>query len=150
MNIRRSRADDHEQLLMLWERSVRASHHFLQESVVAMLRPLVAQELAHDSVDWWVLEAADCAPIGFLGYSHARIEGLFLDPDHVGLGGGTLLVAHAQRLAEGELFVDVNEQNESAQKFYSARGFSVTGRSTTDEGGRPFPILHMRRGVPGV
>jgi putative acetyltransferase len=150
MNIRRSRVEDREQLLALWERSVRASHHFLRESDVAALRPLVAQELAHDAIQWWVLASADCAPIGFLGYSHATIEALFLDPDHVGAGGGTLLVAHAQQLAGSALTVDVNEQNESARRFYSARGFSVVGRSETDAGGRPFPILHMRRVAPGA
>ena len=149
MNIRRSRVEDREQLLALWERSVRASHHFLRESEVAMLRPLVAQELAGEGVDWWVLESADGAPIGFLGYSPGAIEALFLDPDHVGMGGGTLLVAHAQQLAGSALTVDVNEQNESARRFYEALGFAVTGRSETDAGGRPFPLLHMRRAAPG-
>ena len=38
-----------------------------------MLRPLVAQELAGEGVDWWVLESEDCAPIGFLGYSPGAI-----------------------------------------------------------------------------
>jgi putative acetyltransferase len=37
-----------------------------------------------------------------------------------------------------------------ATAFYEALGFSVVGRSPTDGGGRPFPILHMRRGAPGI
>jgi putative acetyltransferase len=29
-------------------------------------------------------------------------------------------------------------------RFYEACGFEVCGRSETDDGGRPFPLLHMR------
>ena len=75
----------------------------------------------------------------------AAIEALFIDPSRRGEGGGTSMVEQAQRLARGVLTVDVNEQNESARRFYERRGFAVTGRSPTDSGGRPFPILHMRR-----
>ena len=46
------------------------------------------------------------------------------------------------------LAVDVNEQNDDAVGFYASLGFSVVGRSPTDGGGRPFPLLHMIRGVP--
>ena len=80
MNVRPARLEEREQLLALWERSVRASHHFLRESDVEELRPLVALELASDAVDWWVLASAESIPIGFLGYSPGTIEGLFLDP----------------------------------------------------------------------
>jgi ribosomal protein S18 acetylase RimI-like enzyme len=54
-------------------------------------------------------------------------------------------VAHAQQLRDGDLTVDVNEQNPAARGFYEALGFVVVGRSPLDEGGRPFPVLHMRR-----
>ncbi len=60
-------------------------------------------------------------------------------------GGGRLLVAHAQGLSAGGLAVDVNEQSEAALGFYEALGFTVVGRSPTDAGGRPFPVLHMKR-----
>jgi putative acetyltransferase len=59
-------------------------------------------------------------------------------------------VAHAQGLSAGALAVDVNEQNEAALGFYEALGFSVVGRSPTDEAGRPFPVLHMKRAAPGA
>ena len=66
-------------------------------------------------------------------------------PTASGGGGGTLLVAHAQRLGTDGLAVDVNEQNEAAIGFYKELGFSVVGRSPTDADGRPYPTLHMRR-----
>src|SRR5215217_7855721 len=150
MHVRPARVEDRERLLELWDCSVRATHHFLEDSDVVALRPLVAEELASDAVDWWVLVSATEALIGFLGFASDTIEALFIDPDYHGQGGGKFLVAHAQSLAAGALAVDVNEQNEAALGFYKALGFSVVGRSPTDAGGRPFPILHMKRAAPGV
>lgn len=144
MNLRRARADDRQPLLELWERSVRATHHFLSESDILALRPLVADELAAATPDWWLVENEGRAA-GFLGFANDSIEGLFVDPDQQRRGAGTLLVEHAQHLAVGPLRVDVNEQNEAARAFYESRGFAVVGRSPTDGGGRPFPLLHMKR-----
>lgn len=147
-HVRLARPEDREPLLDLWERSVRATHHFLTDGDVGALRPLVARALAGDAVEWWVLASDDEAPVGFLGYTPDTIEGLFIDPDRRGQGGGTLLVAHAQRLSGGALAVDVNEQNPAARGFYEALGFTMVGRSATDSDGRPFPILHMHRPAP--
>jgi putative acetyltransferase len=97
-----------------------------------------------------VLVSATEALIGFLGFASDTIEALFIDPDHHGQGGGKFLVAHAQNLSADELAVDVNEQNKGALGFYKALGFSVVGRSPTDAGGRPFPMLHMKRAAPGA
>ena len=150
MHVRPKRVEDREQLLQLWERSVRATHHFLEDSDVVALRPFVAKELASVAVAWWVLVSATEALIGFLGFASDTIEALFIDPDYHRQGGGKFLVAHAQSLSAGPLAVNVNEQNESAVGFYQALGFSVTGRSPTDACGRPFPILHMKRAAPGA
>ena len=151
MHVRPARVGDRERLLELWERSVRATHHFLEDSDIVALRPLVAEELTSDAIDWWVLVSAKGAPIGFLGFASDTIEALFIDPDYHGQGGGKFLVAHAQSLVgAGALAVDVNEQNEAALGFYKALGFSVVERSPTDAGGRPFPTLHMKREAPGT
>ena len=106
---------------------------------------LVADELMSDRIDWWVLESATDLLLGFVGFANDSIEGLFIDPNHRGQGAGSALVAHAQRLAVSSLAVDVNEQNDDAVGFYASLGFSVVGRSPTDGGGRPFPLLHMTR-----
>jgi len=143
-SVRPARAGDRQRMLEVWERSVRATHEFLSDSDVIGLKPLVAAELQSDAIAWWVLEAADTV-VGLLGFANDTVEALFIDPDHRGLGGGTLLVEHAQRLAHGSLAVDVNEQNETARRFYESLRFVVVDRSPTDSGGRPFPILHMKR-----
>src|SRR5512146_1288233 len=98
MHVRPALAEDRAPLLELWERSVRATHHFLEESDIAALRPLVAEELASDGLDWWLLVSDTEAPIGFLGYSRDTIEALFIDPGYHRRGGGSLLVEHAQNL----------------------------------------------------
>ena len=90
MQVKPARAADREQLLDLWERSARTTHHFLEESDVMALRPLVAEELASEAFDWWVLESAGVS-IGFLGFANDAIEALFIDPNHQGHGGGTFL-----------------------------------------------------------
>lgn len=146
MQIRAARPDDRAPLLDIWERAVRATHHFLGEPDIAGLRPHVAAALASDALDWWVLVDGDHGVVGFLGLTPGTIQALFIDPDHHGRGGGTALVAHAQRLAgDAPLAVDVNEQNPGAREFYEKLGFTVVGRSPTDSDGRPFPILHLRR-----
>lgn len=148
MTIRRSLDGDRPLLLDLWERSVRLTHTFLSESDIATLKPLVATALTSDALEWWVAATETDEPIAFLGYSTGTIDALFVDPRYRGGGVGTRLVAHAQRLAGGALRVDVNEQNEAARGFYSSLGFETVGRSPTDDGGRPFPLIHMMRPAP--
>jgi putative acetyltransferase len=145
LQIRPARAEDHPLLVELWERSARATHHFLTESDIVTLRPQVADELASQAIAWYVATTDTDVPIGFLGYAPGAIEGLFIDPDHIGHGAGTRLIAYAQELAGGPLSVEVNEQNEAAQRFYTAVGFSVVSRSAHDAAGRPFPLLRMQR-----
>jgi putative acetyltransferase len=146
--IRRALDAERMDLLMLWERAVRATHLFLREEDIVALRPLVAAELASHLLDWWVLESASHGPIAFLGLTSGTIEALFVDPDYHRRGAGAALVDHAQSLSGGALSVDVNEDNPGATAFYLALGFASVGRSETDGGGRPFPILHLRRPAP--
>jgi putative acetyltransferase len=143
--IRLARASESDSLIVIWERSVRATHHFLTEQDITLLRPLVAEELTAGAIELWVLTGPDDFPLGFLGLSANRIEALFLAPEYRGTGLGRRLVEHAQSLRAGALTVTVNEQNDAARSFYEQLGFEVEGRSALDSGGRPFPLLHMRR-----
>jgi putative acetyltransferase len=148
LNVRRARSDEHGHLVELWERSVRATHGFLSDQAVVALRPLVAAELANETLDWWVAATEQDIAIGFLAFACDAIEGLFIDPDHAGRGAGTLLVSHAQGLSAGGLTVDVNEANPAAIGFYRSLGFEVVSRTELDADGRPFPTLRMQRALP--
>ena len=146
--IRRARHADLEPLVALWERSVRATHDFLTDADIVALRPLVGEALRDDRLDLWVLVEPGDVPIGFMGLAGDEISALFLEPAKRGHGGGRQLVGHAQAQRNGELIVDVNEQNLGARGFYEALGFVVVGRSPVDDEGRPFPLLHLRRARP--
>jgi putative acetyltransferase len=147
-HVRLARIEDRSCLLDIWERAVRSTHAFLDERDIVDLRPVVAEELASDAIDWWVLECGTGVPIGFLGFAGRAIEGLFVDPDHHRRGVGKQLVAHAQSLTSCPLVVEVNEQNEPARWFYAALGFVVIKGSSTDAAGRPFATVLMGRPAP--
>lgn len=154
MRVRLADHADREDLLDLWERSVRATHAFLSEADIVALRPAVGEELTRQDIAWWLLESGAEELLAFLGFKPDCIEALFVHPAHRGRGVGRLLVDLAARFAAGDLSVDVNEQNVAGVRFYQANGFEPIGRSPTDGAGRPFPIVHMRRkarpGAAGV
>jgi putative acetyltransferase len=146
MHIRRAIPTDRERLFDIWLRSVRATHTFISESDIQSFIPLVRDYVASDA-EFWVLCSDAGTVMGFMGMSGSKMDSLFLAPEFQRCGGGRLLVRHAQEL-RGELTVDVNEQNTAACRFYEACGFIVEGRSEVDDGGRPFPLLHMRLAAP--
>ena len=128
-------------LLLVWESSVRATHDFLSEQDVIMLRPAALDALRH--VPLLLLTEEDEKPVAFLGMSGDAVSMLFVDADFRGKGAGGALLRAA--LARGAKRVDVNEQNRQALAFYLHMGFSVTGRSPRDGLGMPFPILHLAK-----
>jgi putative acetyltransferase len=144
MTIRRTREPEHDALVEIWLRSVRATHHFLSEADIEALLPHVREAMRSSSLELWTLAGDDDAPLGFMMLSPGRLEALFLAPEQRGRGAGRRLVEHA--LARGARDVDVNEQNESAVRFYERCGYVVTWRSAVDGMGNPFPLLHLRHG----
>ncbi len=127
-------------LTTVWEKSVRATHHFLTEQDIQNLLPICRK--AMEAVDLYVVNDNE-RPIAFMGISGDKIEMLFVSPDHFRQGTGQRLV----RLAIDEYkirYVDVNEQNPHALAFYRKMGFQVFERTETDEFGNPFPILKMK------
>ena len=127
-------------LLAVWESSVRATHDFLSEQDIVMLRPDVLNALRHVPVLFIALE--DEKPVAFLGMDGKNVEMLFVDASFRGFGAGRLLMRSALR--RGACRVDVNEQNPQALGFYLHMGFIVDSRSPNDAQGRSFPILHLR------
>ncbi len=144
ITLRPSTPTDHVALLDIWRRSVEATHFFLTNAEIAGLHPLVDEMLAAEALEVSVLEDESGAAIAWMGMDGAKIEALFLDPDHRRQGHGRRLVEHAMTLHD-ELTLDVNEQNPDAVQFYLAMGFVVEGRSPLDGQGNPFPLLHLRR-----
>ena len=111
-------------LLGIWEASVRASHHFLTEDDIRSLCPH-AEEAIRQIETLWVVEYDDVR-IGFMGIQSGKIEMLFLHPDYFRKGIGRALIQKAVSEAGAE-YVDVNEQNPAAVKFYEKMGFAHSG-----------------------
>ena len=128
-------------LLEIWEVSVRASHHFLTEADIVRLTPQ-AENALRCIETLWVMEDEQ-RPAGFMGVQECKIEMLFLHPDYFRKGWGKMLVERAFRDLHVE-YVDVNEQNPDAAKFYMRMGFKTFKRNECDSEGNPFPILEMK------
>ena len=132
---------DHSQLLKIWESSVRATHHFLNENQILQIRELILQHHYFDHVKLFHVER-DGKIAGFMGLAYEKIEMLFIEPEYFNLGIGSVLIKHALSLGMTE--VDVNEHNTNALAFYSTHGFQQIARSELDAEGNPFPILHLK------
>lgn len=139
--VRPSSPIDTDRLVEIWRGAVDATHDFLDpgdrqaiETEVRAFFPSANFQVAVDSQD---------VPIGFMLLNYAHLEALFISPDRRGQGIGKLLMQSAMRAHE-VLTVDVNEQNAQALGFYERLGFMITGRSSIDEQGRPYPMLHMQ------
>ncbi|MFB9867102.1 acetyltransferase [Vreelandella sulfidaeris] len=141
MTIEEADKTSYSELIALWEASVRATHDFLAEEDLLMLKPLIFEQFL-DAVELRVARSTSGEIVGFSGVSDDKLEMLFIAPNARGEGIGTALVDHALQ-AQAVSKVDVNEQNEQALGFYQRLGFQVVGRSPVDGLNKPYPLLHM-------
>ncbi|MEE0965430.1 MAG: GNAT family N-acetyltransferase [Bacilli bacterium] len=132
------------ELCLLWERSVRATHHFLNEEDIESIKNYVP--LALKDVPYLFIIKNNNSILGFMGIENQKLAMLFIDDQyrHQGLGK-TLLLYGIKEFHINEL--TVNEQNIKAFQFYSYMGFKTYRRSELDEQGDHHPILYMKRTV---
>ena len=131
-----------QELVSVWECSVRATHLFLMENDIENIKAYVPDALSN--VAHLVIAKEEDSAIAFMGVEDRRLEMLFVSADKRGKSIGKQLLEYGIR----EFHIDtltVNEQNPQALGFYQKFGFEVSGRSETDEQGNPFPILLMKR-----
>ena len=129
-------------ILEIWEASVRASHRFLTEEDIGSLYPQ-AEDAVRQIETLWVIQDG-LRTVGFMGVQERKIEMLFLHPDYFRKGLGKIFVERAFSDLNVE-YVDANEQNPDAVKFYERMGFRTFHRDATDDQGNPFPILRMKK-----
>lgn len=130
-----------DELLAVWEESVRSSHHFLKEEDIEYFRPLVRNRY-FPAVRLFVIRDRYRKIAAFMGLSDDMLEMLFVQPEAQGMGYGKALVNHAMNKCH-IYKVDVNEDNGQAYSFYRHMGYRVVGRDELDSSGKPFPILHL-------
>lgn len=132
-------SEDYAALIELWEKSVLATHDFLTaEDREALKKEIPAYFPQLDMKMWF----EDNTLVGFSGVNESHLEMLFLDPEEIGKGVGSMILNDLIE-KDGIKFVDVNKDNESALAFYLKNSFQVTGESERDEQGRDYPILHL-------
>ncbi|MEJ8803286.1 acetyltransferase [Pontibacter sp. H249] len=132
---------DFEELVHVWEASVRATHDFLSEEDIQYYKPLILNEYLY-AVELACMRDAENAILGFAGVADGKVEMLFVHPNYRGKGVGKKLLTYAVVQLNATM-VDVNEQNQQAVGFYEYMGFTTVGRSELDPSGKPYPILHM-------
>ncbi|MCQ1547169.1 GNAT family N-acetyltransferase [Bacteroides clarus] len=131
-----------DELLIVWENSVRSSHHFLKEEDIEYFKPLVRNQY-FPAVKLFVIRNEDERIAAFMGLSDDMLEMLFVLPEEQGKGYGKVFVDYA--INKCNIYkVDVNEDNERAYRFYLHMGYKVIGRNESDSSGKPFPILHLQ------
>ena len=132
-----------DQLLHVWEASVRATHVFLSDAEIGQIKTYVPQAI--QGVGHLVIaERKPGEPVAFLGTEHGRLEMLFLSPEERQKGLGRQLLQYGiQHYGIDEL--TVNEQNPQAVGFYEHMGFQTYKRTELDEEGNPYPLLYMKK-----
>ena len=131
-----------EELLNIWECSVRATHMFLSDAEVNRIKEYVPQALG--KVEHLIIaERENGTPVAFMGTENSRLEMLFLSPLERGKGLGKQLLRYGMA-NYGIREVTVNEQNPQAVGFYEHMGFRTYKRTECDEEGNPYPLLYMK------
>ena len=141
MNVRRGTKADAPRALEIWRDAVDATHQFLSPEHRTDIDAIVVEWLP--TADLWMVDDENGRPVGFLAMDGDLIDALFVDPAVHGRGYGTALLDKALELVPNAV-VDASEQATNALPFYEARGFVRTGRSETDPGGRPYPLIHLK------
>lgn len=132
---------EYQEVIDVWEASVRATHHFLKEEDIEYFKPLILNTYL-DAVELRSFRNNKKKIVGFLGVAEQHLEMLFIDPKYRGKKIGKKLLNYSIDNLN-VTYVDVNEQNEQAVGFYKHCGFDVIGRSELDSSGKPYPTLHM-------
>ncbi|XBX09002.1 GNAT family N-acetyltransferase [Enterocloster clostridioformis] len=132
-----------EQLLKVWESSVRATHLFLSENEIENIKKYVPQALK-EIQHLLIIKNENQLPVGFMGIVEQHLEMLFISNAERGKGGGKELLQYGiEKYSVNDLAV--NEQNPLAKGFYEHMGFTVYKRTELDEQGNPYPLLYMER-----
>ena len=130
------------QLLKVWEDSVRHTHLFLKDEEIKSIKGYVPQALRQIS-HLIIIKNDDGFPIAFMGIEDKRLEMLFIKNNERGKGLGRRLLNYGiENYKINE--VTVNEQNPAAKGFYEYMGFKTYKRTKLDEQGRPYPLLYMK------
>ncbi|MCI8630442.1 MAG: GNAT family N-acetyltransferase [Firmicutes bacterium] len=132
-----------QQLLEIWENSVRGTHLFLSDDEIKSIKKYVPQALKEIS-HLVIVENESKIPIAFMGNNGQKLEMLFVSNEQRGKGIGKRLIEYGIEIYSINKLT-VNEQNPLAKDFYEHMGFQVYKKSNYDEQGNPYSLLYMKQ-----
>ncbi len=142
MNLKPYENSFRNEIIEVWESSVRATHLFLSETDIEFYKSLV-KDINFNEFEVYCAFSDKNQLIGFMGIAEQKLEMLFLKPEYIGKGLGKSMTKFAiEQLKVNE--VDVNEGNKDAVGFYEKIGFKQYDRTPLDGCNKPYPILKMR------
>ena len=133
MNLRRGRITDTERVCCMHQASIRGlcRSHYTSDQIEAWAgpkRPEQYEPLMRDLIVFVVEEGADIAAFGALDCTAADIRALYVAPEFIGRGIGSMVLealeTEARRLAIPRLSVSATLNSVG---FYSAQGYSSIG-----------------------
>lgn len=142
--IKKEERNEHliEELLKVWENSVRATHRFLSNEEILEIKKCVPEALS--GISHLIIDTDENEnPIAFMGIEDNKLEMLFITSECRGMGIGKKMLLHGiENYGVNDLAV--NEDNPQAKGFYEHMGFKVYQRNELDDQGKPYPVLYMR------
>ena len=130
-----------DEVIAVWEKSVLATHHFLDPKDFAEIKEIL-RNFDFAALNVFCLTESNKV-IGFIALQDSKIEMLFLDPGYINRGFGFKLMNFAISNFRVNK-VDVNEQNTEAKKFYEKLGFETFETTEKDDLGKNYPLLRMK------
>lgn len=157
--IRKYAEADLDDVESVWEHSAREVHHFFSKEFFTQEKENLATLYLPNTETWvWVDELGlaegrhaegsgnescnEGRVVGFVSMLENEIGGLFVSPDFQRRGIGHALVQHIVKLRQGEIVVQVFQENAVARKFYDREGFAFVDRTTHDATGQV--LLRLR------
>jgi putative acetyltransferase len=108
---------DYKDVMIVWEKSVKATHFFIKEKDFEPIKSTLYRNLPNIKI-FGIKKAGKI--LDFMGVSDNGIESLFIDPEYFGKGLGKNLIIYA--IKDLNLKKDsVNEQNQKAFSFYKVK-----------------------------
>ncbi|KDN55848.1 GNAT family N-acetyltransferase [Flavobacterium seoulense] len=131
---------EYEDLVSVWESSVKSTHHFLAKEDFEFYKKLIPSFFENLILHCVKNEKEQI--VGFMGTDKDNLEMLFVHESEIGKGFGKKLLVYAIDNLNIKK-VDVNKDNPQAIDFYTRFGFETKSVSDVDGFGKPYPILHL-------
>lgn len=117
-----------EQLIVVWEKSIRATHLFLSEDEIEEIKKYVPQAL-NNIAHLIIAEETGGSPVAFMGIEKQKLEMLFITPEERGKGLGKRLIQYGIETTQSTNWRSMSRIH-LRRVFMSIWAFMFTNRQT--------------------